>query len=115
MSITRENVNRRMSKIVRHGNTLYLAGQVGHPGDSVEAQTEETLRRVEALLKQGGSSREHMLQATIWLSDMRYYDAVNAVWDAWVPEGAAPARACGEAKLANPGLYVEVIVVAAVP
>ena len=51
--------------------------------------------------------------ATIWLSDMSYFSGLNEIWNAWVPEGHAPARACGEAKLARSELMVEIIVDAA--
>lgn len=71
------------------------------------------LSRVDALLKQAGSSREHLLQVTIWLADMADFEAMNEVWDTWVPEGHAPARACGEAKLAISRLLVEFLVSAA--
>ena len=54
-----------------------------------------------------------MLQVVIWLADMADFAEMNAVWDAWVPEGHAPARACGEAKLARADLKVEIIVTAA--
>jgi enamine deaminase RidA (YjgF/YER057c/UK114 family) len=101
-----------MSKIVKHNGTVYLCGQVG-AGDSVTEQTQDCLARVDALLKQAGSSREQILQAIIWVADMADFAEMNAVWDAWVPEGHAPARACGEAKLARPELKVEVIVTAA--
>ena len=66
-----------------------------------------------ALLAKAGSSPEQMLQVVIWLADMADFAEMNAVWDAWVPEGHAPARACGEAKLARPELKVEIIVTAA--
>lgn len=102
----------RMSKIVKHGGVVYLCGQVGD-GTTVTEQTEDCLGRVDKLLREAGSSRAHILQATIWLADMADFEAMNAVWDAWVPEGAAPARACGEAKLADADLRVEVIVTAA--
>ncbi|WP_371156473.1 RidA family protein [Jannaschia sp. 2305UL9-9] len=111
--IERSHTNARMSQLVRHGDTLYLAGQVGH-GATVTEQTRDMLTKVDALLKEGGSSREHMLQAVIWLADMTDFAEMNAVWDAWVPEGHAPARACGEAKLATPEFLVEVIITAAV-
>lgn len=110
--IERMETGRRMSKIVRHGGVAYLCGQVGE-GATVTEQTEDCLARVDALLEQAGSSREKMLQAIIWLSDMADFAEMNAVWDAWVPEGHAPARACGEAKLARPELRVEIIVTAA--
>ena len=112
-TIERRHTNQRMSQIVIHGNTLYLAGQVGEAQHDVAGQTRDALARVDALLKEAGSSREHLLQATIWLADMADFATMNAVWDAWVPTGHAPARACGEAKLADPRLLVEVIVQAA--
>lgn len=110
--IKRMHAGARMSRIVKHGDTIYLCGQVG-AGATVAEQTRDCLSRVDALLAEAGSSREHMLQAIIWLADMADYDAMNAVWDAWVPEGHAPARACGEARLARDDLKVEIIVVAA--
>jgi enamine deaminase RidA (YjgF/YER057c/UK114 family) len=110
--IERQDIGTRMSKIVKHNGTVYLCGQVGS-GDTVTEQTQDCLARVDALLKQAGSSREQILQAIIWVADMADFAEMNAVWDAWVPEGQAPARACGEAKLARPELKVEVIVTAA--
>ncbi|MCY4180074.1 MAG: RidA family protein [Litoreibacter sp.] len=111
--IERIHTSERMSKIVKHNGVAYLCGQVG-AGDSVYEQTADCLSRVDALLKEAGSDREHMLQAVIWLSNMADFAEMNAVWDAWVPEGYAPARACGEAKLARDVLKVEIIVTAAV-
>ena len=110
--IERQEIGTRMSKIVKHNGTVYLCGQVG-AGDSVTEQTQDCLASVDALLEKAGSSREQILQAIIWVADMADFAEMNAVWDAWVPEGHAPARACGEAKLARPELKVEVIVTAA--
>lgn len=110
--IERMHTSARMSKIVKHGNTVYLCGQVGS-GDTVTEQTQDCLSRVQALLEEAGSSKHHMLQAIVWLADMADFSEMNAVWDAWVPEGAAPARACGESKLTRPELKVEVTVTAA--
>jgi enamine deaminase RidA (YjgF/YER057c/UK114 family) len=110
--IERIETGQRMSKIVKHNGVAYLCGQVG-AGNSVTEQTEDCLASVEALLEKAGSSRERILQAIVWLSDMQDFAEMNVVWDAWVPEGHAPARACGEAKLARDVLKVEVIVTAA--
>ena len=110
--IERFHTNARMSKIVRHNDTVYLCGQVGD-GANVADQTRDCLARVERLLEEAGTSKAHILQATIWLAHIADYDAMNEVWDAWVPEGCAPARACGEARLAGSDLFVEVIVTAA--
>ncbi|RBI75823.1 RidA family protein [Roseovarius sp. TE539] len=111
--ITRHHVGARMSQIVIHNGIVYLAGQVGSPGDSVGDQTRACLDKVDALLAEAGSDKSRILSATIWLADMGDFAAMNAVWDSWVAPGAAPARACGEAKLALPELAVEVMVIAA--
>lgn len=113
MPIERTKTNERSSKIVAHNGVVYLSGQVGD-GDTIAEQAEDCLGRVDALLKEAGSSREQMLQATVWLSDIKYFAEFNEVWNAWVPSGHAPARACGEVKLAREILKVEVIVTAAV-
>ncbi|MDB4222175.1 RidA family protein [Granulosicoccus sp.] len=110
--IERSGTSERASKIVKYNGVVYLSGQVGE-GETITEQTIECLSRVDALLKEAGSSREQMLQVTIWLSDMADFAGLNEVWNAWVPSGHAPARACGEAKLAREILKVEVIVTAA--
>jgi len=102
-----------MSQIVTHNNTVYLAGQVGHTKDDVTQQTTTCLEQIDALLAEAGSDKTRILQAIIWMADMSDFAAMNAVWDAWVPEGHTPARACGEAKLATPDHLVEFIVTAA--
>lgn len=110
--IERFETGARMSKIVKHNGIAYLCGQVGD-GETVAEQTRDCLSRIDALLVKAGSSREHILQAIVWLADMADFNEMNSVWDAWVPEGHAPARACGESKLARPDLKVEIIVTAA--
>ncbi|MEM1050358.1 MAG: RidA family protein [Pseudomonadota bacterium] len=111
--IERIHTGARMSKIVKHNGVAYLCGQVG-AGDTVADQTRDCLSRVDALLLEAGSDRKHILQAIVWLADMADFGEMNAVWDAWVPEGFAPARACGEARLARDVLKVEIIVTAAI-
>ena len=113
MSIRRIDVGARMSDIVIHNNTVYLAGQVGAPGASVTEQTKAVLASVDTLLAKAGSDKTKILQAIIWLADMNTFAEMNAVWDEWVPAGNTPARATGEAKLATPDYKVEVIVTAA--
>ena len=111
--IERMEIKRRMSKIVKHNGVVYLCGQVGD-GETVTEQTEDCLSRIAQLLQQAGSSRKSILQAIVWLADMGDFQEMNAVWDEWIPEGFAPARACGEAKIARPELKVEIIITAAV-
>ena len=111
--ITRIKTGNRMSQIVIHNDTIYLAGQVGNLGDGVAEQTKTCLEKVEALLNEAGSDKTRILQTTIWLDNMADFAKMNEVWDAWITPGTSPARACGEAKLASPKYKVEVIVVAA--
>jgi enamine deaminase RidA (YjgF/YER057c/UK114 family) len=113
--IKRMNSAKRMSQVVVHNGTVYLAGQVGTPGASVGQQTEDILAKIEQLLDAAGTDKRHILQAIIWLKSMEDFAEMNAVWDAWVPEGHAPARACGSADLATPEYRVEITVVAAQP
>jgi enamine deaminase RidA (YjgF/YER057c/UK114 family) len=114
MSIRRIEAGPRMSQAVIHGNTVYLAGQVGTPGKSVAEQTKDVLASVDRLLKEAGSDKSKILQAIIWLADMADFAEMNAVWDKWVDGPNAPARATGEAKLATPEYKVEIIITAAV-
>jgi enamine deaminase RidA (YjgF/YER057c/UK114 family) len=111
--ITRINSGARMSEAVVYNGTVWLAGQVGE-GASVTEQTRDCLAQIDRLLAEAGSRKENILQAIIWLADIGDFAEMNAVWDAWVPQGHTPARATGEAKLATPQYKVEIIVTAAV-
>ncbi|MFC0339218.1 RidA family protein [Paracoccus niistensis] len=111
--IKRIECGTRMSEAVIHNGVVYLAGQVGNPGDSVADQTREVLAQVDRLLAEAGTDKTCILKAQIWLADIADFAEMNAVWDAWVPQGHCPARATGEAKLATPDYKVEVIVTAA--
>jgi enamine deaminase RidA (YjgF/YER057c/UK114 family) len=104
-----------MSQVVAHGDSVYIAGQVAQdaPGESVTAQTRAILAQIDSLLAEAGSDKSRALAATIWLTDMDTFDEMNAVWDAWVAPGSAPARACVEARLAKPQFNVEIALVAA--
>ncbi len=113
MTVERLDKGSRMSQVVIHGETIYLAGQVGTPGASITEQTQSICDKIDALLAKAGSSKSNMLQAIIWLSDMAYFAEMNAVWDAWIDPDNPPARACGEARLATPDYHVEIIITAA--
>jgi enamine deaminase RidA (YjgF/YER057c/UK114 family) len=115
MSIERKDVGPRMSQAVIHGGTVYLAGQVAraNKGKSVTEQTREILAAIDGYLAQAGTDKSKLLSANIWISDMAKFAEMNAVWDTWVSPGNTPARATVEAKLADPGYFVEIMVVAA--
>jgi enamine deaminase RidA (YjgF/YER057c/UK114 family) len=104
-----------MSKIVIHNETVYLCGQVASDSQAdITGQTATMLAKVDELLAQAGSDRQHLLSATLYIKDMKDFAAMNEVWDNWVPEGHSPARACVQAQMAREALLVEISVVAAV-
>ncbi|MBK6467099.1 MAG: RidA family protein [Rhodobacter sp.] len=112
-TIKRIGTGPRMSEAVCYNGIAWLAGQVGNPGDGVADQTRTCLAEVDRILAEAGTDKTRILSVQIWLADMAGFAEMNAVWDAWVPKGNAPARATGEAKLATPDYRVEVIVTAA--
>jgi enamine deaminase RidA (YjgF/YER057c/UK114 family) len=111
--IKRIGVGARMSEAVAYNGIVWLAGQVGTPGASVTDQTTACLAEVDRILAEAGTDKTRILSTQIWLADMADFAEMNAVWDAWVPQGNTPARATGEAKLATPDYLVEIIVTAA--
>lgn len=118
MSVQRLHTNRRMSQIVIHHDTVYLAGQVAADEDldkDAATQTRSTLQAIERLLADAGSDKTQILSVTIYLKDINAdFAAMNQVWDQWLPEGSAPARATVEALLCEPEILVEMSVIAAV-
>ena len=115
MSIQRFDTGPRMSQVVVHGDTIYLAGVVANKaaGESVTRQTQEVLSVIDSHLAKAGSDKSKLLTATIYLTDMKTFPEMNAVWDGWVSAGNTPARATVEARLAAPQYSVEIMVTAA--
>jgi enamine deaminase RidA (YjgF/YER057c/UK114 family) len=115
MTIQRFEVGPRMSQVVIHGDTVYLAGVVANTtaGESVTKQTQEVLAIIDSHLAKAGSDKSKLLTATIYLPDMKTFPEMNAAWDVWVSAGNTPARATVEAKLAAPQYGVEIMVTAA--
>lgn len=111
--IKRIGVGKRMSEAVCYNGIAWLAGQVGKPGGSVGQQTADCLAEIDRILAEAGTDKTRILSAQIWLADMANFAEMNAVWDAWVPQGHTPGRATGEAKLASAEYKVEIIVTAA--
>jgi enamine deaminase RidA (YjgF/YER057c/UK114 family) len=109
MSIQRHITNQRLSEAVVANGFIFLAGQVPTiDTPDAEAQTVDVLKQIDALLAELGSDKSKILEATIYLTDLANYDALNRAWDAWVPAGHAPARACVKADIANPNWLVEI-------
>ena len=117
MPIERRHVGKRLSDTVvftpGSERLVYLAGQVAEDPDAdITAQTRSVLMQIDRLLAEVGSNKRCILSATIYITDMAEFPAMNAVWDTWVPEGHTPARATVEARLANPKYKVEMQITA---
>ena len=111
--ITRFDFDTRIHHGVVHNGTVYLTGQVAEPGQSAAEQMREVLAKIDELLAKAGTDRTRILHVQMWLDDIRDFDAVNRVWDAWISPEHAPARSSGEGRMAKPGMLVELIVTAA--
>jgi len=115
MTLIRHHVGKRLSDMVVHNDTIYLAGLVADdPTKDITGQTEEILGHIARLLHEAGSEKSKLISVQIFLPDMADFPAMNAVWDTWVIPGHTPARATIEAKLANPAYKVEIMAIAAV-
>lgn len=113
MRIERIGTTKRWSDAVIHNHTLYLVEVPTTLPAKIDDQARELLTLVEESLKRYGSSKNRILNVTIFLKDIRYIDSFNVIWDEWLPVGSAPVRACVEAKLANPEYLVEIQLIAA--
>ena len=115
MTIQRMHKSARMSQVVAHGDTVYLAGQIasGAPGGTITDQTQDILARIDSYLAEAGTDKSKLLSVNLWISDMTNFAEMNAVWDSWVDPNNTPCRACVEAKLASEKYDVEIMVIAA--
>ena len=114
MSIQRFKIGPRMSQAVVHNETVYLAGQVAEDTTAdAKGQTNQILQQIDELLALAGSDKSKLLSATVYLSDMAHFGAMNAAWEAWVDPANPPVRATVEAKLAAPKYQVEIAIIAA--
>lgn len=112
--IQRYDTGPRMSEMVAHNGTLYLAGQVAEDDSAdIGGQTQQVLEAIDELLARAGSDKSKILRAQIFLVDLADFAAMNAVWEQWVVPGHTPARATVQAALANPNWKIEIVVTAA--
>ncbi len=112
-SIERFGVTRRWSDAAAFGGLLFFVEVPENPEGSAEQQFHQVLKQVEGRLEQGGSDPRSLLQVLIFLPNPEDLPTFNTIWDAWVPSGYAPVRACIHAALAAPGYRVELVVTAA--
>ena len=114
-AIRRIDPGPRLSEAVIAGDRMYLSGMI--PEDTslgITGQVEQALAEIDGLLAKGGTDKSRILSAVVWLADIADFAAMNAVWEAWVVPGQAPARATVQARLSDPNMKVEIMVVAAI-
>jgi enamine deaminase RidA (YjgF/YER057c/UK114 family) len=114
MSVKRYEPSTILSQAVVRGDTVYLAGITANDlSKDIKGQTQEVLDEIDRLLAACDSDKSKILQCHIWVCDIRYRVPMNDVWIEWVDKGNLPARACVEARLADPRALVEIMVIAA--
>lgn len=111
--IQRHGVTRRWSDAVVYHGVAHFVEVADDPAQDIRGQVTQVLAQIDGRLALVGSDRTRLLQVLIYLADLKDGPALNELWDAWVPEGHAPARACVQAGL-SPGYLVEMVVTAAV-
>ena len=111
--IIRTNPNPILSSAVEYHGFVYLAGITAKDlGKDIKGQTAEVLAQIDALLETHGTDKTRLLQAIIWVKDIRYRAAMNEIWSPWLPANGAPVRACVESNMADPRVLVEIMVTA---
>jgi enamine deaminase RidA (YjgF/YER057c/UK114 family) len=109
--INRQGSNQILSTAVEYHNFVFLAGLTADDlAEDVTGQTRQVIAKIDAALEANGTDKTRLLQAQIWLKDIRDRDAMNKVWVEWLGEAGRPARACVEANMADPRHLVEIMV-----
>ena len=111
--IQRHGVTRRWADAVVYNGTAHFVEVADDSTQDIRGQVAQVLAQIDGRLSLVGSDNTRMLQVLIYLADLKDGPALNALWEAWLPEGHAPARACVQAGLA-PGYLVEMVITAAV-
>jgi len=116
LDIQRRETTARMSQIVIHNQTAYMAGVVANDLHAdITEQTAQALTEIDRLLADAGSNKHRLLSAQIWMRELeRDFNALNAVWEKWLLPNTAPTRATCQTSMAAPGILVEIIVPAAI-
>lgn len=113
--IKRLGVTRRWSDAVVFQNTAYFVEVPDDPTLLPDEQFAMLFRQVESRCAELGTSIRNLMQVLIYLPYPEDLPEFNRLWDAWIPEGCAPVRACCHPALADPGYRAEVIITAMVP
>jgi enamine deaminase RidA (YjgF/YER057c/UK114 family) len=95
------------------GDLVFLSGTVAdNKSLPMKGQTEEVLRKIDAVLAKAGTDKSRILSATVYMADAALKDEMNEAWMAWVDRSNLPTRTAVGAAL-TPGTLVEITVFAA--
>ena len=104
---------------IRLGDWVFTSGQIAldpatgnFMAGEIEQETELTLKNIEAILQAEGLSMEHVVKATVYLSDMANFARMNAIYEKSFAT-SKPARACVQVAALPKGAKVEIDVIAA--
>jgi enamine deaminase RidA (YjgF/YER057c/UK114 family) len=116
MEIRRIHSGKRISRVVVHNGIAYLAGILAleKRGGTVAEQTRDILAMIDRLLAQAGTDKTKLLTANIFMADIRDAEEMNEVWEAWLPDGCAPARTTVEGRATSREHAVKIAVTAAI-
>jgi enamine deaminase RidA (YjgF/YER057c/UK114 family) len=109
--ITRMGENKILASSVEYHNFVFLAGMTADDtSQDILGQTRQVLAKIDAALEANGTDKSRLLNAQIWLKDIKQRDAMNTIWIEWLGAEGRPARACVQAEMAAPGILVEIMV-----
>ena len=104
---------------VMAGDTLYVSGQIAIDpssgsivSDSIEAETDQVMKNIGAILKEAGLDYGHIVKASVFVSDMHDYGKINGVYAKYFDEATAPARELVEVGNLPKFVNVEISVIA---
>lgn len=110
------------NQAVRFENLLFTSGQIAiHPKtgklvlDSIEEETKTVMENLKAILNQAGATFEHVLKATIFISDMDNFEIINKIYGSYFDDDFAPARETVQVARLPKSVNVEISVIAGLP
>ena len=113
MAIKRYELEPILANVVESGDYVITAGCIADDTSlDVKGQTRQALADCDKYLRTCGTDKSKILSAIIWVADIRLRDAMNEAWIEWADPKNLPARACVEAKMADPRCLVEIQFVA---
>ncbi|WP_372880762.1 RidA family protein [Psychromonas sp.] len=114
MDIKRINPSANWSDVTVFNKMAHFVEVAEDESADMAGQIEQVFAQADEMLASVGSDRSRILSVTIYVTDFSNMAIFNNAWQAWLPEGCAPSRACLKVELADPNYLLEIAFVAAV-